>query len=394
MLLFFLALPIISAAQVHFNYNSCPIDVPITCSNSTPIENSCCFESPGGIFLSTQFWDYDPAIGADDEWTLHGLWPDNCDGTYEQFCDRSLNIDRNIEKIIVGQFNDTTLYNKMSSYWKNFNGNDASLWQHEFNKHGTCVKTLHPSCYTDVKNQNVYDYFNITVNLYEQLNTYKFLSEAGIKPSTSKTYTKKEIAAALSQNFDGFDVKFKCDNKNALQEIWYYHHLRGSILNQDFVRIPALHDSGCKETGIKWLPKTNRKPPSPTRTNTNSPPKPTGDYGKLRLENNSGCLIASGNYYEHGTCATYHLFAAPFGGYNIKSSRGYCGVDSTGKFNCQQKNNPTQYQFQWDKSTGVIGYGNLENWCFKKDESHGHFPQTPIKLDDGECEDTFKLKFN
>lgn len=377
---------------------SCPIDIPITCSNSTPIEDSCCFESPGGIFLSTQFWDWNPPIGAEDEWTLHGLWPDNCDGSYEQFCNNSMNINRDIKKIIVDGFNDTELYNKMNKYWKNFNGNDAALWQHEFNKHGTCVKTLHPNCYYNPKlNQNVYDYFRITVELYEKLPTYKFLVENGIEPSETKTYTKEQIAKALSSNFDNMEVKFKCDNRNNLQEVWYYHHLRGSILNQEFVRIPSLHASGCRDSGIKWLPKRKTSPTGTvTRTTTQDGSKPTkiGERGNLRLENHSGCLISNGKYYEHGTCATYTIFNAPFGGYNIKSSRGYCGVDSTGLFNCQQKNNPTQYQFQWDKETGTIGYGNLFKWCLDKDSSHGHFPQTPIKLDDGKCEDIFKLKFS
>ena len=380
------------------NGPSCPIDIPITCTNNTPVENSCCFESPGGIFLQTQFWDYSPPIGKDDEWTLHGLWPDNCDGSYEQFCDNSLNINRNVKAIIVGKFNDEELYDKMTRYWKNFNGDDASLWQHEFNKHGTCVKTLRPSCYLNPKDhQNVYDYYKITVSLYEQLPTYKFLTSEGIVPSETNVYTKQQIQDALDKNFGGNQVKFKCDNRNALQEVWYYHHLQGSILNEKFVEIPALHDSQCRDTGIKWLPKKKVHPTATvTRTTTQHGGKPTkiGERGNLRLENHSGCLISNGKYYEHGTCATYSIFKAPFGGYNIRSSKGYCGVDSNGVFNCQGKNTPTQYQFQWNKDTGAIGYGNKYEWCLKKDAAHGHYPQTPIQLASGDCDEVLRLKFH
>lgn len=51
---------------------------PTSCGNTTVQTDLCCFNSPGGQFLSTQFWDYtSPAqyAGPNDAWTLHGLWP-------------------------------------------------------------------------------------------------------------------------------------------------------------------------------------------------------------------------------------------------------------------------------------------------------------------------------
>lgn len=56
---------------------SCPIDGPMSCHNSTPIagDDSCCFIYPGGRMLLTQFWDREVhAGGAEEDWTLHGLW--------------------------------------------------------------------------------------------------------------------------------------------------------------------------------------------------------------------------------------------------------------------------------------------------------------------------------
>lgn len=56
---------------------SCPIDGPVSCHNSTPVagDQSCCFVYPGGRILLTQFWDRDVhAGGAEEDWTLHGLW--------------------------------------------------------------------------------------------------------------------------------------------------------------------------------------------------------------------------------------------------------------------------------------------------------------------------------
>lgn len=55
---------------------ACPIDGPLSCHNSTPIiGDACCFVHPGGRILLTQFWDqHSHALGAETDWTLHGLW--------------------------------------------------------------------------------------------------------------------------------------------------------------------------------------------------------------------------------------------------------------------------------------------------------------------------------
>ncbi len=57
------------------------------------ITDSCCTETFGGLVLSTQYWDTYTGYEAKgqvlprDTWTLHGLWPDFCNGSYTQYCD-------------------------------------------------------------------------------------------------------------------------------------------------------------------------------------------------------------------------------------------------------------------------------------------------------------------
>ncbi len=55
---------------------SCPLDGPMSCQNSTPVTgDSCCFVHPGGRILLAQKWDPEiHASGAEEDWTLHGLW--------------------------------------------------------------------------------------------------------------------------------------------------------------------------------------------------------------------------------------------------------------------------------------------------------------------------------
>lgn len=381
---------LVSQNIFELNNDQCPIDIPLTCTNSTPVNNSCCFESPGGILLQTQFWDYYPPVGAENEFTLHGLWPDNCDGTYEQFCDSGATITNGkLRKIIVDGFNDAELFDKMLKVWKNFNGNDESLWVHEFNKHATCMRTLKPPCYGKdfKKDQNVYDYFRVAMNLYQKLPTFEFLGQNGIVPTLDRTYTREEIARALSDNFGGHEVMFKCNRYKALQEIWYFHHLRGSAKQEHFVPISSLMRTNCPATGIRFIPKGKLD------ILPGQPPKPPGGRpGYIKLSGHDGCLISNGQFYNHGTCATFRVKESEFGGRNILSSKGVCGVDGAGVLNCNRQNEPSSSLFQVDKDHNYIGYGGNYLWCLDPEHKHGSggYQQIPVKLNNGTC-DSFRL---
>lgn len=69
-----LALGLASLATASCSLSSCPPDIPVSCQNTTAVENACCFNSPGGLLLLTQFWTTDPPTGPSDSWTIHGLW--------------------------------------------------------------------------------------------------------------------------------------------------------------------------------------------------------------------------------------------------------------------------------------------------------------------------------
>lgn len=143
----------------------------ISCQNTTAVADTCCFNAPGGLLLQTQFWDANPPTGPSNHWTVHGLWPDNCDGTYESYCDTSRSY-TNITQILqaAGKI-DLLAY--MNTYWKDMNGDDESFWEHEWNKHGTCISTLRPSCYTGYSPQEeVVDYFQKTIDLFKTLDSF------------------------------------------------------------------------------------------------------------------------------------------------------------------------------------------------------------------------------
>ena len=62
------------------------LPIVYSCENTTAFADSCCNIAGGGLVLQTQFWDtytgyeHKGQLLPKDSWTVHGLWPDNCDG--------------------------------------------------------------------------------------------------------------------------------------------------------------------------------------------------------------------------------------------------------------------------------------------------------------------------
>jgi hypothetical protein len=122
--------------------------------------------------LSTTLLESKTDFKTSVEYTLTFNRPDHCDGGFDQFCDFRRKYS-NISLILVDSGRGDLL-DYMSEYWKDYNGDDATLWEHEWNKHGTCVSTLEPHCYEDyLPQQEVVDYFDKAVEIYQQRSSYK-----------------------------------------------------------------------------------------------------------------------------------------------------------------------------------------------------------------------------
>ncbi|KAH8801539.1 ribonuclease T2-like protein [Xylogone sp. PMI_703] len=240
--------------EPYSNSPTCPLDGPISCHNVTDGGDSCCFIYPGGQLLQTQFWDTHPSIGPEDSWTLHGLWPDNCDGSYPQYC-HSAPTYHSITQVLT-EAGQQDLLDYMNKYWLPNSGTNEHFWQHEWNKHGTCINTLSPSCYADLYNSGdeVVDFFTRAVEVFKGLDTYKALAAAGIYPSKTRRHTLQELEDAL-QSVTGFKVVLGC-SRGALNQAWYTFNVKGSLQTGEFVPTnPAGPKGSCPRRGIKYLPK-------------------------------------------------------------------------------------------------------------------------------------------
>lgn len=260
--------------------------------------------------------------------------PDNCDGSWEQYCAPSREVS-NITEILSEGAPCTLKY--MQKYWKDYQGDDEDFWEHEFNKHGTCMTTLEPQCYPEFETRlDVVDYFKRTVRMFKDLPSYDWLAEAGIVPSTTEEYTLAEIQDVLTAKH-GENVIINCNRNNEIDELWYHYNIRGSVQQGEYVpAAPVGSPSTCKATGIKYLPKYATGP-SPTTTRPTEP-IPTGAPGQLsgkgRLyvstdaSSSGGFLISGGTWYRGGgTPATYTARPNTDGEtFTLTTSKGLCEV--------------------------------------------------------------------
>jgi ribonuclease T2 len=113
--------------------------------------------------------------------------PDLCDGTYPQYCDAAPQY-QNITDILAaaGQMD---LLNFMNTFWLPDRGTAEHFWEHEWNKHGTCINTLSPGCYGDdyQSGDEVVDFFSRAVAVFKVCSQSQLSSQRS--PSSDYSFT-------------------------------------------------------------------------------------------------------------------------------------------------------------------------------------------------------------
>ena len=59
------------------------------------------------------------------------------------------------------------------------------------------------------------------------------LANAGIKPSSSKTYEFSDVKNALAKLHDGYEPTVSCRN-GALSEVWYFYNVQGNAIDGEY----------------------------------------------------------------------------------------------------------------------------------------------------------------
>ncbi|EOA37035.1 hypothetical protein CARUB_v10010110mg [Capsella rubella] len=135
---------------------------------------------PGAICESQKGCCSPPKGNKSPDFMIHGLWPQFNNGTWPAFCDQTNLFD--ISKI-------SDLVSKMERKWTEWGvwvcpSNETNLWEHEWNKHGTCVQSVFDQ----------HSYFNTNLKFRQRINFLSILKHKGIYKSFTKKMKPWEVS--------------------------------------------------------------------------------------------------------------------------------------------------------------------------------------------------------
>ncbi|KAI0597876.1 ribonuclease T2 family protein [Biscogniauxia sp. FL1348] len=260
--------------------HTCTLAPPVlSCSQGAQpgLVDTCCTETYGGLVLQTQFWNTYTGLESEgqvlpkDSWTIHGLWPDFCNGSYTQYCDLSRQYDpepspntttgtpsgtpvepwkgASIDEF-VKPFAKWDLLAYMNKFWTGQSQRSAVLWAHEFSKHATCFSSFDVECYGPGYNAtphaDVVDFFATVVDYYRDLPTWSWLAARGVVPSNATAYALSDVQKALRRTAAFGRLPYVgCSGPRyneteagrgsadagytVLSEVWYYYHVFGRV---------------------------------------------------------------------------------------------------------------------------------------------------------------------
>ncbi|EGG20320.1 ribonuclease T2 [Cavenderia fasciculata] len=131
--------------------------------------------------------------------TIHGLWPNNNNGTYPSFCKGASYSSSAIQDILV----------ELDQDWPSlFALNNNDFWDHEWTKHGTC------SVVGPITDQ--YDYFAASIKTLYNHNITLALEESNIYPSDTQPVNIQSFSDAIQHSFNAKPL-VQCYKENISQ---------------------------------------------------------------------------------------------------------------------------------------------------------------------------------
>ena len=147
-------------------------------------------------FIFVQVWPESwTNISNNSYFTIHGLWMENLNGSYPEYCSGS--------PFNVSELN--PIKDQLTTFWTDFK-NATEFWKHEYNKHFKCAQDTFP---------NVYKLFYYGLMLRNKYNLYELLKNNGIYPSNTVFYDINKINYVFNTS-----VVITCETENILTEIW------------------------------------------------------------------------------------------------------------------------------------------------------------------------------
>jgi ribonuclease T2 len=130
------------------------------------------------------------------DFTLHGLWPENTDGSWPCDCPGPAFDEAALKPISAD----------MNTFWPSLSGPSPTFWAHEWTTHGTCSSDVFPT---------QLGFFNGTLGLRAKYSIVDALKAAGIVPG-AKSFAISAFNKALTTAY-GHSALLTCDAKGNVE---------------------------------------------------------------------------------------------------------------------------------------------------------------------------------
>lgn len=171
-------------------------------------------------FLFTQFWAGGQNVVVPNEiryFTIHGLWAERYDGSYPEYCNRSIHF--NMTKL-------DRLEEELKYKWYDYEHKNSEIfWKHEWLKHGSCSLDVLP---TEI------NYFATALKMHNKYNLTNILRSGGIIPGN--VYPLWQMEMVLISNLKS-KVRLMCENGEL--------NMVEVCLNKNLVNIDCFRESKC-----------------------------------------------------------------------------------------------------------------------------------------------------
>ncbi|KAH6824690.1 Ribonuclease T2 family protein [Perilla frutescens var. hirtella] len=170
-----------------------------------------------------------PTTGKPDEdFSIHGLWPNYNSGKWPQNCDSDSSLDKS-------QISD--MMSRMQKEWPTLacpSRDGMAFWGHEWTKHGTCTPL------------DAHAYFETALDLKNKANLLQLLRDAGISPG--KFYSMKSIKKAIEEGL-GHEAYIECNVDTQGNHQLYQVYVCVDKSASNFISCPILpRGRGCGST--------------------------------------------------------------------------------------------------------------------------------------------------
>ncbi|KAG9451323.1 hypothetical protein H6P81_011288 [Aristolochia fimbriata] len=183
---------------------------------------------PGSYCDTKRSCCYPKSGKPDEDFGIHGLWPNYNDGSYPSNCETGTPFDPSVI---------ANLTSDMQMNWPSLacpSSDGLQFWEHEWEKHGTCSESI----------LTQYQYFQTALNLKQQANLLLLLQDAGISPDGG-FYSLKAIREAIEGGIGGHVAGIECNVDEGGNHQLYQIYLCTDTYGTDFIDCPTLPKARC-----------------------------------------------------------------------------------------------------------------------------------------------------